>query len=451
MSTTSEPSPGAPLRSRRALVVSMAALVVAVMVVHAEVGIALVAPGLLGVLSLGAMVPFLCSEADDRQRRRVLRWTMAVFVVHLVFGLIVTSAGGGVGAVLKAPDAFTYNLHAVGIVQHWTADLPMPDLPAGKEGYYFLLAGLYWVFGEHAVAGLVVNAALSAALVPLMTDTTRRLFGWDAAMRVAPILVLLPSLTLFPSQLIKEAPMLLLIGLTMNLAVRLSDRVGVLPLTGLAVVSALMLTFRAHVALVLVGGVVAGLVFGRRQVVGGVGTGMAFLALVVVLLSFGIGYSGFNAAVNTDLEQANTVRRSLAVEGRSGYDADVDISTSKQAVSYLPRGLLNFVLGPFPWQIRGVRQLPVVPDVLIWWGLLPSLWRGIRRTWKAEGRRLLLLGLPALTTTCLLSLAVGNFGTVVRERMQVVILVLPLIALGLSLRAQARAPGGTRGELMTVA
>lgn len=450
MSTTSEASLGALLGSRRALVVGISGLVVAVMIVHVEVAIALVAPALLAVLSLIAVVRFLGSDADNRQLRRVLWWTMAVFIVHLVFGLVVTNAGGGLSSLLKAPDAATYHHHALGILGHWTADLPMPELPAGKEGYYFLLAGVYWMFGVHAVAGLVVNAAMSAAMVPLMTDTTRRLFGPTAAMRVPPILILLPSLTLFPSQLIKEAPMLLLIAVMMNLSVRLSDRIGVLPLAGLAAVSALMLTFRGHVALVLFGGVVAGLAFGRRQVVGGMGTGMAILALVVLLFSFGIGYSGFDAAVNTDLEQANTVRRSLAVEGRSGYDADVDISTSKQALSYLPRGLVNFVFGPFPWQIRGARQLPVVPDVLIWWGLLPSLWRGIRKGWESQGRRILVLGLPAITTTCLLSLAVGNFGTLVRERMQVVILVVPLIALGLSLRGERRA-AERPGELSPVA
>ncbi len=427
----------------------MAGLIAAAMIVHAKAAIALVAPTLLGVLALRAMVRFLNSDADDRERARIAWWTMAVFVVHLVFGLIVTNAGGTIGALLKTPDAFTYQYHAVGILNHWTAGSPMPDLPAGKEGYYVLLAALYWVFGAHVVAGLAVNAVLSAAMVPLTTDTTRRLFGSSSAARVPPLLILLPSLTLFPSQLIKEAPVLFLIALTMNFAARLSRRFGVLSLAGLAVVLALMLTFRAHVALVLAGGVVAGLVMGRRQVLGGVGTGMAILGLVVVLFSFGVGYSGFDAAVNTDLEEANIVRRSLAVEGRSGYDADVDISTSRQALTYLPRGLVNFVFGPFPWDIRGVRQLPVVPDVMIWWLLLPHLWRGIRQSWALGGRRLLLLGMPALTTTCLLSLAVGNFGTLVRERMQVVVLLVPLIALGLSMRAEGRSEAGRPGELVT--
>ena len=421
------------------------ALALGGMIVFVEAGLALIAPSMISVLALFILVRYL-DPAGDGRSSRVMAWTMVAFVAHFVFGFIVTHAGGMITQLLFAPDALTYNLQAVEIYRHWTADFPLPRLPAGKEGYYYLLAGIYRIFGVHAVAGLVVNAFLSAALVPLVFDTTRRLFGSAAAGWIPPLLLLLPSLMLWPSQLVKEAPILFLIALAANGATRLTDRFAFLPALGVALSLALLLAFRGHVALVLAGGVVASIAVGRRQVLGGLGTGLAMAALVVVLLSFGVGYSGFDAALNTDLDQANVVRRDLALSGRSGYDADVDISTSRQALSYLPRGLVSFMLGPFPWQIRGVRQLPVVPDVLLWWVLLPSLWRGVRAGWGLISRRVLVLILPAFTTACLLSLAIGNFGTLVRERMQVVILVLPFIALGLSLRTPTADGAGRPAE-----
>ena len=419
---------------RRGLLIGLIGVVLGGLTVFVETGLALVGPAMLAVLLLFLLVRHLDVASDGGPPSRMMWWTMVAFVAHLVFGLIVTHAGGLIGDFLKAPDSYTYSQQAVRITQHWQADFPLPHLPGGKEGYYYLLAAVYLVFGVHTVAGLVVNALLGAALVPIMYDVTRRLFGSPAAARVAPLVLLLPSMMLWPSQLIKEAPILFLIAVALNGAVRVTERFTFLPLLVVAVSMALLLTFRGHVALVLAGGVVAAIVVGRREVLGGVGTGLVMASLVLVLLSFGLGYSGFDAAVNADLDQANLVRRDLALSGRSGYDADVDISTSSQALSYLPRGLANFVLGPFPWQIRSIRQLPILPDMLVWWALLPSLWRGIRVGWKLVNRQVSLLLLPALTTACLLSLAVGNFGTLVRERLQVVIMLIPLIALGLSQR-----------------
>ena len=404
------------------------------MIVFVEAGFALVGPSMLGILLLYLLVRQLDAPEEAALSSRIMWWTMVAFGAHLVFGLIVTHAGGLIGEFLKAPDTFTYSLQALRIEQHWQGDFPMPALPRGKEGYYYMLAGVYRIFGLHSVAGLVVNALLAAALVPIVSDTTRRLFGPAAAARVAPLVLLLPSMMLWPSQLIKEAPILFLIAVAANGATRVTERFALLPLSMVAVAMALLLTFRGHVALVLAGGLVAAIVVGRREVLGGVGTGLVMTSLVVVLLSFGLGYSGFDAALNADLQQANLVRRDLALSGRSGYDAEVDISTSREALTYLPRGFVSFMLGPFPWQIRSLRQLPVLPDMIVWWALMPSLWRGLGSARKRVSRRMLVLVLPALTTACLLSLAIGNFGTLVRERLQVVILLVPLIALGLSER-----------------
>ena len=439
------------LRNRGLLAAAMVGGVLGAMIVFFGVGIAFVAPAMLATLLLLLLVRFT-TPSEEGQYAQVLWWTLASFGAHFVFGFIVTNAGGIVSLLLKAPDALTYNFEALRITQHWEKGFPFPTLPSGKEGYYYLLAGLYRVLGPHAVAGLVVNAALAAAIVPLTADTTRRLFGREAAAWVPPVVVLLPSLMLWPSQLIKEAPILFLIAVAANAGARVTERFRFAPLVAVAGSMALLLTLRGYVALVLAGGIVAGIAVGRRELLGGVGAGVGVAAILILLLSFGLGYKGFDAAVNTDLAQAQIVRRDLALTARSGFDAEVDISTSRQALSYLPRGLVTFLAGPFPWQIRGVRQLPIIPDMLIWWGLLPSLWRGAKEGRRLIGRRMLVLVLPALTTACLLSLAIGNFGTLVRERMQLVVLLIPLIAYGLSLRRPKGVEEKTEpGELVGVA
>ena len=414
------------------------------MIVRVPAGIALLLPVMLGVLVLLGLVRALVTWPEEpSERTRFLRWTIFAFVTRLAFGLVVTNAGGLIGTYILAPDSYTYHNIALDLVQHWKVGTPFPYIPDGKEGFYYLLAGLYWVFGGQTAAGLVVNATLAAALVPIVSDTTHRLFGERAAARVPPLVVLMPGLFLWASQLLKEAAILFLIALAVNCAVRIMHRAALRPLVGLTMSLALLFTFRGWVALVVAGGLVAAIAFGRQRVVSGVSTAVGVLGFTVVILSFGVGYSGYQAAVSSDLKQANVVRRDLAVTASTGFDHGTDISTSQRALLYLPRGLFNFTVGPFPWQIRSLQQLPVLPDMLVWWFLLPSLWRGQREGRRQSGRQILVVILPVLTTACLLALAVGNFGTAVRERSQVIIILVPLIALGLSKRRTPEPPDDT--------
>ncbi len=425
------------------------AVVIGASIVHVENAIALFVPAMIGAGLLVLLVRYLTtSDQDGESRRRLLQWTMVAFVTHLAFGLFVTNAGGQVETYLRAPDSYTYHNYAIEIVRHWTDGFPLPDLPAGKEGFYYVLAALYWVFGPHTAAGLALNAMLGAAIAPVLSDTTRRLFGPVAAEYAVKLVVLLPGLFLWTSQLMKEAPILLLIVVTVNFASRLVDRLSVSALIGMGVVLASLFTFRGWVALVVAGGLVGGITFGKAQLVSGFSTGLGALALIMMVLTLGVGYSGYQAAIGSDLQEAQVVRRDLALSAASGYDAEADISTSAGALTYLPKGLANFILGPFPWQIRQARQLIVLPEVVAWWVLLPSLVRGLRKGWAMVGRGMLILVLPAATTSCLLALAIGNFGTVVRERMQVVVLLIPFVALGLAERARLRSSDPQEDDLV---
>lgn len=417
---------------RRALFVVVSATVLGAMI-HAAAVAALVVPTMVGAIVLVLVFRLMFPPGDeDQARRRVFTWTLFALAAHLLAGLIIqnTSLYLYLGA-----DAYMYDLGANDIVEHWTRGAPMPDyIPDGKSGYYYVLAGVYWLFGSFTAGGLALNATLAAALVPVTTDLTRRLFGWSAARYVPPLVVLLPGLFLWTSQLLKEAPIVLLIAVAANAAVRLTERPSPASLLALALSLATIFSFRAWVGLVVAAGIVGALPLCSRPVFRGLGTAFSALMVVAAVVALGFGYSGYKAASEADLQQAQIVRQGLALGGDSGFAPDVDVSTTRGAISYLPQGIVRFTLGPFPWELTDSRQLPALVDAFTWWLLLPSLWRGWRASSRLVGRRNLILVLPAVAVTVMLSLAVGNFGTVVRERQQVVILLLPLFALGLAER-----------------
>ncbi|MGI9120306.1 MAG: hypothetical protein ACR2G7_09350 [Acidimicrobiales bacterium] len=393
--------------------------------------IALAAPTLLVLLALGIAVDALATE-HGASRQRLWLWTMGAFVVHLALGLLLFKVGQ---TTFFPSDAGTYDGGARQILAHWTRGLPFDALPSGKEGFFYLLAGLYRVLGPYAESGLVVNAALAAALVPVVTDTARRLFGPPAARYVAPLVVLLPGLLLWTSGLLREAGVCFLIAVAGNAAVRLTSRISPQAVVALTLALALLFTFRGNVALIVAGGLVAGVAFGRAELVSGLSTGLGAMAiLLLVVAGLGLGYSGYKKSVNADLGQVETVRSDLSTSA-SGFAPEADVSTTGGALSYLPLGFTSFFLGPFPWQLQSARQLVALPDVLVWWYLLPSLVRGIRSGRIMGGRRILVLVVPALMAGLMLSLLIGNFGTVIRERVQVTVLLVPFIALGLAVRA----------------
>lgn len=411
--------------------------VLGAMIAGAGQALALLVPTWVGVLALVALVRWIV-PSDPETSRRVLWWTLAGLFSHLTVGLIITYGGDLLGRYLGAPDAQTYNFQAIAIVRSWTEGFPSPDLPAGKEGYYYLLAGIYRLFGPHRVGGLAVNAVLSAAIVPLLYDATRRLFGADAARPVLPLVVLFPNLIIFSSQLLKEAPILFLIAVLINSATRITERFSVSSLVPLGVSVSLLLTLRAWVALALMAGVLASVGLGRRDVIVGIGAGLSAAAVIAAALALGLGYSGYRTASKTNLEEANLMRRNSSVGVGSGFDAEADVSTPVAAISYLPRGFVTFMFGPFPWQLGGATQLVVIPDLMAWWLLLPSLLRGLRNGWSLIGRRMLVLILPAFAVSALLALSIGNLGTVVRERAQPLVILLPITALGWATREQAK-------------
>jgi hypothetical protein len=398
---------------------------------------ALLITGTLAIGLLLGSVRALCSAVEDpASLRTVYRWTIASFLVHLAIGVAIW-LGGWVD--YFGPDALAYHHGAIAIVKSWTSGFPMPDLPSGKEGFFFLLASLYRAFGSYPVLGLVVNGALAACLVPVMHDVTRRLFGLSAARRVAPLVVLLPGFLIWPSQLLREASVLFLIALAVNTATRLVREVRIIPILLLAGTLALFFTARGHLGLLIAGAVLISVVIGHQRIMSGLSTQLSAAAIMAVLvLGVGLGYSGYRLTLGTDLSEASLARLGNSESTNTGYDTTVDISTPGRALSYLPLGLVRFILGPFPWEIQGFRELPALVDVAIWWLLLPALSRGAASARRVAGRQVLPLVLPALTVALSLSLISGNYGFALRERMQVVILLVPILALGLMERARRR-------------
>jgi hypothetical protein len=153
----------------------------------------------------------------------------------------------------------------------------------------------------------------------------------------------------------------------------------------------------------------------------------AFAALLAI-----VGVSGrfSEGATSITFENVSRFRHNMAITAASGFDAQADVSTPARALAFLPVGVAELLLGPFPWQLGSLRAALALPETLYWWLLFPSLIRGM--TWAVRKRFATTspLILFAVIMTCAYSLVHGNVGSGFRQRAQIFIILFVFAAFG---------------------
>ena len=200
----------------------------------------------------------------------------------------------------------------------------------------------------------------------------------------------------------------------------------------LATASALIF-LRFYIFYTIVASTLVSFLIGQRRglVFGFVSQVALILGVIVLFLSTSVGQEMVQQARFLDLEQLQQSRDDLAHRAETGFAADVDISTLPGLIRFLPIGVAYLLFSPFPWTVSNLRQLLAMPDVLIWYALVPSLVRGL----ASAIRHRLAQTMPILLFTTALTLAygafLGNAGTAYRQRTQIMMFYFLFIADGM--------------------
>ena len=111
--------------------------------------------------------------------------------------------------------------------------------------------------------------------------------------------------------------------------------------------------------------------------------------------------------------------------GTSGGESDV--VALNQTIAYLPRGLSNVFLTPYPWVVRRALDLPTIPEMLGWYAILgAALWTVARRPRLGAASVTVLAFAGAMFLVFFLT--EGNVGTVFRHRAMTVAPFVTLLA-----------------------
>ncbi|MGI8415399.1 MAG: hypothetical protein ACR2P2_04175 [Nakamurella sp.] len=365
----------------------------------------------LAVMTALAVAVLLTHKVAIRSRAAAPVW--ASFCLHILVSFTIYNFQRLSG------DALSYDEAAQGYVAFWSHHMGTPPTFAlGKEGWILILAGIYYTAGHIPLLGLIVNAIASAMTTSLIMGSTARLGRPDMA-KLAGWLCLLPPFLYWGSLLLREALAWLLTAAMLWAALGIVTKVGRL---NVAVVSSAlvgMLWIRGTAALVLTVGIAVAIVVSARRIpnvllAGTVGVGAIGGPLLARALSL---------ASTGAIDRVNASRTDLSRAG-SGFDT-INYTDAVSLVRSLPSASARAIFGPYPWELRDLPVTAVV-DLAAWLFLLVLVYRG----WRRHSRMRFMCLIPALFLLMTIGATSGNYGTLVRLRVQTAVLLLPLAAVG---------------------
>lgn len=357
----------------------------------------------------------LASVAASGSAAGVMAPSIVAFTLRLAAALVVFGTVG-----LFSPDAEYYDSLARQIV----AGPVSVEITAGKEGWPYLLAGIYSTFGPHPALGLVVSATLGALVVPVVARTSLLLglpsggASWLAA--------LFPMTIVWSSLLLRESLTWLLLALcTWCLAGLVTAKLRWPYAVGLIAALTVLSTARGPAVLIMVlGGFIALFTLFRwreRFVLTALTIAGFGLILLSPLRSFWLEVLG-NSSPETVADGAGILRESSTAfpEVRSSGL----LGTLESLWIASPRVIAGPLVWEWPW-----LPLPLIADGVLWVVIIVLAVVGI----KSLNKRMHAIVMISPASLFLASLIVGsgNYGTMQRLRMQAVIILLPLTGAGI--------------------
>ena len=240
-------------------------------------------------------------------------------------------------------------------------------------------------------------------------------------------------------QLLKDGLIIFLLVLAVILVLELQERLKYSYILVLIFSAFCILSLRFYIFYMIVAATVGSFIIGSSN------SQQSAIKRIILVIAIGLGltyFGGLRSASNNidkyaNLERIQSSRSDLATT-QSGFGQDVDVSTANGALSALPVGLTYLMLAPFPWQVVNLRQSIVLPEILLWWAMIPFLIIGLIYTVKSRLRNsiAILVFVPMLMLGYALFL--GNVGTAYRQRTQIQVFLFMFIAVGWVVKKEER-------------
>jgi 4-amino-4-deoxy-L-arabinose transferase-like glycosyltransferase len=343
-------------------------------------------------------------------------------------------------------DSATYDDGGWLMSLQWNGEGLLNPYYSGKVsgwGFFYFIAAIYWVFGHNQLLAQFVNGTIGALTMVVIYAIAKDLFDAEVAQWTARFMAFFPQMVFWSGAIYKDPAIMLCIALCMYAVLRLSREFTTPYIALFLGASLILMTLRFYVFYFVAFATLGTFVLSQRGrgALRSVGSYLVLIALFVGAFSFAARQETVEQQRSYfTLERLQITRSDQAMWGRSAYVPKADVSTTQGAISVLPVGLVYLLFAPFPWSVRGLRQILTVPETLVWYALWPALVRGLIHTVKHRFRYALPILVFAASLTCAYAVFQGNVGTAYRQRTQVTMFYFILMAVGVVQKRRQAAP-----------
>lgn len=341
-------------------------------------------------------------------------------------------------------DALTYDGRGAILAGYWLGEVPgnSSDLLRGTStagpgwGMTYLVGAIYVIFGKNFLAAQTFCGVIGAATGPLVYSCAERIFQNRSVARFSALAIaIFPSFIIWSSQLMKDGLIIFLLVLSVTMVLVLQEKFNYLAVVLLVLSLGGIITLRFYIFYMIAVAVAGSFVIGLSST----NSSVLRRAAALVVMGVALTYLGVIRTASTDLEKyadldrIQNSRLDQARSAESGYTEDVDVSTTAGALTALPIGFIYLVFAPFPWDVTNLRQAITLPEVFVWWALIPfsvwGIWYSIKQRLRPAFPILIFSGM----LTLVYSIFQSNVGTAYRQRTQIQVFLFMFIAVGWTL------------------
>jgi hypothetical protein len=329
-------------------------------------------------------------------------------------------------------DSEGYEYISVAVSRSWWGTGPPLNLSETNSGFYYLGGVICFLFGPFKLNLALFNSLIGTITAFLIYRAAMTFVHVRVARMACALVAFTPSMIMWSAIALKDAVTTFLIVVTLVSCIELKTRFTLQALVGTIAPILAMQPIRFYLVYFMMFAVMGSLMIDRGlRALTGVYKQLFLLgALVAIFALAGLSGRTVEASEYLSFEKVSAYREGMATSARSGFSQHVDISTPGKAFAFLPIGIANLLLGPFPWQMSSIRAAIALPETAVWWLLFPATLRGAVFLGRRRLSEISPVLLFAITLICAYALVHGNIGSGFRQRSQIFVFLFIFSAVG---------------------
>jgi len=392
----------------------------------ATLGESVLSPLLIVCISIAIIFIFVGSVSKAEEFRFLIILCVCSFLLRVSLAIIINSF-----AVFFGPDAGTYDRDAWNLAQELRRG--QTDTIMEYNGYTRFVAAIYFVFGHTLIGAKIVNGFLGTLVVIFIYFIVKEIYGNKVAGIASLLVAFFPSLILWSALLLKDTLTGFLIVLAIWNTMRLHNQFRIRSIIILLVSIACLTQLRYYIVPFIAISIFTSFFIRPSQ-----GLFRSISIAVIVILLFAVAWQYMPEktkerydSYSISITEIDEVRSGFAVGG-SEFTGEMKINSYTGALKFLPLGLLYYFFGLFPWQAHGLRQIVTIPEVLIWYCLVPFMIYGFIYAVKKTAIKAYLILIYTMLMTLAYTFGITNMGALYRFRAQMLVFYFIFVALGIT-------------------